>query len=157
MTDLPGLFSAQSGGQSTEGSEIVRAAVDRHGHRTVGLITEPDDLYRDYGLEAFFLDLAKNKNTVFGRGWHVLRNRSPDERGRTTAQRDEAERDFFSKSPWNSLRRGQVGVETPEPRSTDLPREQITVQLPSFADEAVSGISDAKSTLQRLGSPRDTI
>lgn len=190
MIDLPGLFSAESKGQSAEDSKIVDAMVrgyarrtrsiilavvsarndfvnqlvtkltrevDPNGDRTMGLITKPDDLDRGSDSEAFYLDLASNNNVIFRHGWHILRNRSYAERDHTPAQRDRTELDFFSKPPWSSLNKHQLGVATLRPNLTKLLQGQIMMQLPSFIDEVTLGISDADARLQRLGPPRDTI
>merc|ERR1711881_454712 len=51
---------------------------DPTGARTLGIITKPDKTETPE-REAQFLELARNENINFKLGWHVLRNRAPNE------------------------------------------------------------------------------
>lgn len=43
--------------------------------RTLGVITKPDTLSAGSENEKSWIELAQNKDVIFGLGWHVLRNR----------------------------------------------------------------------------------
>lgn len=107
-------------------------------------------------MQASFLSLAENRNVVFRLGWHVLKNRSYEMRNASLAERDEAERDFFSKGVWASIDRSCVGVASLKPRLSNVLKEQILRQLSSLLGDVESGIADCQHRLQRLGTSRTT-
>jgi hypothetical protein len=57
---------------------------DPEGARTLGIITKPDTLARDSPSETAYIDLARNEDVKLALGWHVLRNRSWEERDSIT-------------------------------------------------------------------------
>lgn len=62
--------------------------VDPDGNRTLGVITKPNTLPASSLSEAGFIHLALNKDIVFKLGWHVLRNRTYEERDCSLEERD---------------------------------------------------------------------
>lgn len=137
-------------------TELTRA-VDPQGDRTLGLITKPDTLENGSDSENFYVNLADNKNVNFRLGWHVLRNRSFAERFNTTAERDTKEAKFFSKGIWTKLKKSQLGIFSLKTRLSNLLREQILGQLPSFLEDVQTGLDECKLRIQQLGASRATL
>lgn len=151
------VVSAQIEATNQSTTKFIRD-VDPGRQRTMGLITKPDDPSPGSGREASFINLAQNNSIVFRHGWHVLRNRSFEERNHTRAQRDKTERNFFSRSQWNiEPLQGKLGVASLKPRLSNLLREQIITHLPGFIAEVSAEIKDVEAKLERLGQPRKTI
>lgn len=71
---------------------------DKHGMRTLGIITKPDILHAGSESEKSYLTLANNKNIIFHLGWHVLKNRDYDTRDSSTKERDQSEKVFSHKA-----------------------------------------------------------
>ncbi|SPQ20272.1 d2ff7535-15ba-4b15-bbe1-66474a22c4e8 [Thermothielavioides terrestris] len=130
---------------------------DPNGTRTLGLITKPDTLDEGSDSERFYIELAQNKDVQFRLGWHVLRNRSYAERDSSTAARDAAEAEFFSKGVWKTLKPTQLGVAALRVRLSLVLRDQILNQLPSVLDDVTEGMNECKSTLAKLGTARATV
>ncbi|KAK8852091.1 P-loop containing nucleoside triphosphate hydrolase protein [Apiospora arundinis] len=124
--------------------------IDPNGMRTLGLITKPDKLERDCNTEKFYLTLAKNKEVQLSLGWHVLRNRSYQQKGANSASRDQQESDFFAHAPWNSLPPSQLGVEALKSRLSDVLYNHILEHIPAVMKEIKSGINDCKGRLGYL-------
>ncbi|KAL2200125.1 P-loop containing nucleoside triphosphate hydrolase protein [Corynascus similis CBS 632.67] len=132
-------------------------ALDPEGTRTLGLITKPDTLDEGSDSERFFVELAQNKDVRFRLGWHVLRNRNYAERGNSSADRDAAEADFFSKGIWTTLKASQLGVAALRLRLSNVLRDQVLRQLPGVLDDVRAGVQDCKNILARLGTARATV
>lgn len=150
------VVSAKSDFALQEVTELARE-LDPKGTRTLGLITKPDTLDIGSDSEASYLKLARNEDVVFRLGWHVLKNRSYQMRGVTSAERDAAEDDFFASGVWTSIDPAHLGVKSLRPRLSNVLKDQILCQLPSLILDVESGISDCQSRLARLGAPRRTI
>ena len=131
--------------------------IDPDGLRTLGIITKPDTLHVGSESEQCFIELAENKDVQFRLGWHVVRNRDYDTRHYSIEERDEVERDFFSKGLWARLARRHVGIASLKPRLSALLRDQILSELPSLIMDVEVGVRDCKETLSRLGAPRSTL
>ena len=131
--------------------------IDPDGLRTLGIITKPDTLHEGSESEQAFVELAENKDVRFRLGWHVVRNRDYDTRHYSMEERDEAERDFFSKSLWARLPRRHIGIASLKLRLSTLLRDQILSKLPSLIMDVEVGINDCKETISRLGAPRSTL
>ncbi len=131
--------------------------IDPDGLRTLGIITKPDTLHVGSESEQSFIELAENKDVQFRLGWHVVRNRDYDTRHYSVQDRDEAERDFFSKGLWAGLPSRHVGIASLKPRLSALLRDQILSELPGLTMDVEVGICDCKEALSRLGAPRSTL
>ncbi|KAM5388265.1 hypothetical protein ACJA88_000129 [Fusarium oxysporum] len=75
---------------------LMAKKADPEGLRTMGLITKPDTLDVGSPSEHYFVRLAQNIAEELHLGWHVLKNRSYDERDFTLAQRNDKEKEFLS-------------------------------------------------------------
>ena len=130
---------------------------DPKGIRTMGVITKPDTLIPGSESEASFLNLAKNEDVTFRLGWHLLRNRDFNMRDHSTEERDQEEKDFFSKGVWTSLRADMLGISSLKPRLSNVLREQIISVLPNLIEDVEHGINDCKTRLNSLGDTRGTL
>ncbi|KAI3322201.1 hypothetical protein HD806DRAFT_523567 [Xylariaceae sp. AK1471] len=120
LVNLPGLFMAGSKDQSVEDAKLVETLVlsyieqprkvDPEGNRTLGLITKPDSLDVGSESEQAYFELARNIDVHFRLGWHVVRNRDFSIQHATNAERDAAEKPFFSRGVWVALDPNQLGV-----------------------------------------------
>jgi GTPase SAR1 family protein len=131
-------------------------AADPQGSRTMGIITKPDCLIKDSPNESNFYALASNKETYFKLDWHVLRNGDFNERKNSTFDRDAVEKDFFASTIWKSLPSHKRGVEALRTRLSHVLYQQIQQELPSLIKEFEVKLSDCKTVLDQLGSPRNT-
>jgi hypothetical protein len=87
------VVSAKSDFALQEVTQLARK-IDRHGLRTIGLITKPDTLDVGSDSEAAYVNLAFNRDVHFRLGWHVLRNRDYKSRDATNEDRDREEERF---------------------------------------------------------------
>lgn len=131
--------------------------LDPDGIRTLGLITKPDTLDEGSDSERAYLELAQNKDVKFRLGWHILRNRNFSMRTTSTAERDEAELEFFSKGVWTALNPAHVGISALRPRLSHILRDQILTQLPDVLADVEAGINDCRFRLEKLGASRGTL
>ncbi|KAF5982502.1 hypothetical protein FBULB1_4261 [Fusarium bulbicola] len=133
--------------------EVTRMAkkADPEGLRTMGLITKPDTLDVGSQSEHYFVHLAKNIEEELNLGWHVLKNRSYDERDATLAERNKKETELLSQGLWSSIESSHCGVESLKVRLSNVLRDQILDQLPSLEQDVENGIRDCVERLKRLG------
>lgn len=129
---------------------------DPEGLRTLGLITKPDKLDEGSDSEASWVRLASNEDVELTLGWHVLKNRSYEQREFTSAQRDEDEEQFFSRGAWARMDPELCGVKSLKSRLSSVLREQILKQLPSLVADVERGIEGCNSRLARLGDARES-
>ena len=130
--------------------------LDPQGLRTLGIITKPDTLHAGSDSERSFVELAENKDVHFRLGWHVLKNRDYNTRDCSSEERDQAERDFFTRGIWTTLPPPHVGIDSLKPRLSSLLKDQILAELPSLIQDVETGVSDCQGILQRLGVSRGT-
>lgn len=130
---------------------------DPKGMRTMGIVTKPDTLIPGSDSEGSFLSLLKNEDVVFRLGWHVLRNRDFNMKDFSTEERDQEEREFFSRGVWTSLPADIVGIDPLKPRLSNVLRKQIISVLPSLIGDVERGIKDCNARLHRLGDTRGTL
>jgi GTP-binding protein EngB required for normal cell division len=138
--------------------EVTRMAknADPEGMRTMGLITKPDTLDVGSPSEHYFVRLAQNIEAELDLGWHVLKNRSFEERDVTLAKRNDIEKEFLSQGLWSSIESSHCGVESLKVRLSNVLRDQILVQLPSLEQDVEDGIRNCAESLERLGPVRGT-
>lgn len=131
--------------------------VDPSGLRTLGIITKPDTLHVGSESEKAFLDLAKNEDVFFRLGWHLLKNRDYTSRECSLEERNEAEKQFFSRGIWTSLPLNSLGVGTLKPRLSTVLKDQILHELPELISDLGVGIEECRRRLTNLGEARTTI
>lgn len=129
---------------------------DPEGIRTLGIITKPDTLPVGSDSERQFLELAENKDVNFVLGWHVVKNRTYEQRDCSNDERNKSEIRFFSKGIWTSLSPSQVGIEALRPRLSKVLQDQILRELPGLMKDVDMSIRDCQLRLQLLGASRST-
>lgn len=135
---------------------LMAKHADPQGLRTMGLITKPDTLDVGSDSESYFVRLARNLEEELGLGWHVLKNRNFEQRNVTSAERDDIERDFFTKGLWTCIDSANCGVVALRHRLSDILKNQILAQLESLVEDVKEGIQDCDERLDRLGPERGT-
>lgn len=131
--------------------------VDPDGVRTLGIITKPDTLPEGSDSEHDFFSLAKNEDIFFKLGWHVLRNRTYEERNSTFEDRNYTETAFFEKGVWRELPRECVGISALRTRLSALLLNRIKKELPRVYKEIGEGLKDCENKLSKLGQGRSTV
>ena len=130
---------------------------DANKARTIGLITKPDTLDPGSESERSWFEMANNKNVDLKLGWHVLKNRSYEERHYTLTERNDAEDAFFSRGIWTSLDSSRWGIKALKNRLSSVLGGQILLQLPEMLKDVEKGISESKFRLEQLGASRGTL
>ncbi|KAF2174753.1 hypothetical protein K469DRAFT_770488, partial [Zopfia rhizophila CBS 207.26] len=161
LVDFPGLFRTGNRDQSIDDAATVRkmevtesaGELALKGTRTLGFITQLDTLDTGSDSEASYLKLAQNKDVVFRLGWHVLKNRNYEMKDTSSAERDEAEENFFATGIWTPTDPTHLGVKSLKPRLSNVLKDQI---LHLLLKDVESTISECQSRLERLGTPRAT-
>lgn len=130
--------------------------VDPDGDRTLGIITKPDRLPSGSGSENAYIELAKNHNVFFKLGWHVLKNRTFEERDFDLVERNMSETTYFRTSNFKSLPEHCVGINTLRNRLSVLLFEHVKQELPKLRSDLEEALLEANTQLQVLGSNRTT-
>ena len=130
--------------------------VDPDGERTLGIITKPDRLPSGSGSETAYIELAKNNDVFFKLGWHVLKNRTFEERDFDLMERNMAEAAYFRTSNFKVLPEHCVGVDPLRSRLSVLLFEHVKQELPKLRSDLEEAMIDAKTQLQVLGNKRTT-
>lgn len=128
---------------------------DKGGVRTLGIVTKPD-LASGIGLEDKFLKLVRNEDIKLDMGWHVLRNRAPQEMNMQTEVRNQKEEEFFTQGKWATLRPGTRGVESLVAKLSVLLYAHITEYFPQLLNEIKEELERSEEELHALGRRVDT-
>ena len=131
--------------------------IDKHGDRTMGIITKPDTLSAGSESETAFISLAKNMDISFRLGWHILRNRNFEERNTSLDERHQAEKRFFEQGAWREFPRDAVGVSALRDKLSDVLFDQIKAELPSLIKDIQKQIDGCQKVLSKLGPTRGTV
>ncbi|GAW19360.1 hypothetical protein ANO14919_088460 [Xylariales sp. No.14919] len=137
--------------------EIVQLAedLDPDGIRTLGVLTKPDLV--DKGAESQVIELVEGKRHRLKLGWHVIRNLGQAELGDQAASRNAIENKFFATaSPWNSLDKGKVGVESLRCRLQEILAAHIRREFPKVRAEINQKIKEVRKQLENLGPKRQS-
>jgi len=111
--------------------EILEKAeeVDPDGMRTLGVLTKPDLV--DKGAEKNVMDLVEGRKHQLKLGWHILRNPGQAELDNPVADPHATERSFFAEeSPWNSLDKERVGIDSFRDRLQEILADHIRREFP---------------------------
>ncbi|KAK7188804.1 hypothetical protein DPSP01_014147 [Paraphaeosphaeria sporulosa] len=130
--------------------------IDEKRERTLGIVTKPDYLREGTQNELDWVELAQNKNIYFKLGWHMLKNRADDEMSFSFAERNEAERLFFSKGRYNDLSRDSVGIDSLRERLSKLLLNHLIKELPSLKEEMSTKLQNTVKDIAKLGEKRNT-
>lgn len=126
--------------------------IDPKGTRTLGVITKPDRIDSPES-ETMFINLAKNEIVKFDLGWHVLRNRSNDreERNCSSMERDLNEKRFFETSNWNTLDKGNLGIDALKTKMSKLLLHRFAEVIPHVVSQIEQRLNICKKNLADLG------
>ena len=130
---------------------------DPTGKRTLGVITKPDTLPSDSPSEAQYLKVAQNLEVPYALGWHVVKNRSFEQRDCSTEERDRDEDRWLSKGVWNALSMKQKGIGALRFRLSKVLQNHILAELPNLLKDVEAGIEDCTKRLETLGSSRGSV
>lgn len=136
--------------------KLARQA-DRHGKRTMGVITKPDTLLHGSESQKDYIALAKNLNVEFRLGWHVLRNTDSEAGKWSLSERNAQEASFFASGSWATLPESSLGIESLRLRLSKVLFQQIAAELPSLLDEIKAKSEESQRALDKLGKPRITL
>lgn len=117
--------------------EILEKAeeVDPEGIRTLGVLTKPDLV--DKGAENNVIDLVEGKFHQLKLGWHMLRNAGQAELDKPITERQATGRSFFEqKSPWNTLNKDKVGIDSFRSRLQEILAGHIRREFPKVRSSA---------------------
>ncbi len=129
---------------------------DPSGARTLGIVTKPDFLRPGSENEKSWIDLVQNRDVKLELGWHMLRNRTDDELTATFEERNETERQFFSKGIYQHRPQNMLGVETLRLRLSRVLESHLQKELPGLKREFDKIQVETESQLTRLGDRRST-
>jgi GTPase SAR1 family protein len=139
---------------------------DPNQERTMGVVTNPDRLIPKSIEEGKYVRLVRNQEPLhtLKHGWHVLRNRGPDDNdeqgqrsSRTSDQaRDEVEREFFRSGVWESLPSNTKGIDTLRQKLCRVLTKHIQSRLPGVIDDIEEKLEARRESLARLGRRRTT-
>jgi hypothetical protein len=132
-------------------------AIDPTGRRTLGIITKPDYLKDGSAYQQSWLDLAQNRDIVFELGWHMVKNRSEEEVHKNFVQRNQAERQFFSRGKYDELPNECKGIETLRTRLSALLHNHLKTELPHLKTELSEKLQATTKDLEHLGVKRSTV
>lgn len=130
--------------------------VDPKGGRTLGIITKPDKLSAGSGSEAKFLELARNEDVFFKLGWHVLKNRTFEERASSLEERNLAEAKFFRTSNFEGLPKENFGIDALRNELSQVLFEHVKHELLKLRQDLEEALADAKGELLLLGNSRSS-
>lgn len=131
-------------------------AIDPQGKRTLGIITKPDSLTEGTANQKAWLELAQNRDIYFQLGWHMVKNRSELEGDKSFVQRNQSERQFFSRGAYAELPNDCKGIETLRSRLSSLLHDHLKNELPLLKAELVEKLQATSKDLGQLGVKRST-
>jgi hypothetical protein len=138
-------------------NQAVLQMVRKHdptGMRTLGIITKPDTLAKGSPSETDYIALASNIDVKFDLGWHVVRNRSWEERNATSAERDRNEERFFSQCTWQSPADSNKGIKNLRVRLSNILHDHILHELPDLLKDVTTDLENPERKPTALDQPR---
>ncbi|KAK6071365.1 dynamin family protein [Seiridium cupressi] len=124
------------------------------GGQTLGAITKPDTLSKGSRSEKRFLQLTRNEDVFFELGWHVIKNRSFEERNFSLDGRNISKMAFFRASSFGALPKEAVGINALRARFGQLVFKEIGKTIPHLQDDVDIAVEDAHMILRSDGSPK---
>jgi Dynamin central region/Dynamin family len=152
------ILAVVSAKNDPENQEILKMAkeLDSTGDRTMGIIMKPDQV-ENHEAEDDWIRLAKNNTRhKCGLGWHIVRNRGPNETQISFAERDGKESQFFKTSSWGrSIDSNQLGIDTLRERLSLILEEKARKTLPDILDELTVKSKQCDEEIKSLGPLRN--
>jgi GTPase SAR1 family protein len=127
---------------------------DPRGFRTIGVVTRPDEAIDN--AEAY-IKMIKGDNDelskAFTGDWHVIVNRNKAEldRATPTSSRNQKERKFFTRVPWNQLSPDDCGIHSLETRLRGRLLRLAREVLPKLQELILDQEEKLKRKLDELG------
>ncbi|KAI0129735.1 P-loop containing nucleoside triphosphate hydrolase protein [Xylariales sp. AK1849] len=131
--------------------EILELAedYDKHGERTLGVLTKPD-LVLESSAQAAVCDLVQGKRRPLTLGYYLVRNRGANSGSIEQSQLDQT----FRKQPWNDLPQDRVGIPALKEQLGSLLVEITQREFPKLLRDVSDQIKECKRELDSLGPPR---
>lgn len=104
------------------------------------------------------ISIAQNAVEKLQHGWFAVRNRSPSEikAGVSLTERHAKEREFFTSTPWNDLRKDRVGIPALTTFLAQLLYEHIRREFPAVVAEIEERCQCLQAEIEDLGPPRQS-
>ncbi|UPK93747.1 hypothetical protein LCI18_004682 [Fusarium solani-melongenae] len=128
---------------------------DPEGKRTLGVLTKPD-LAVEKATKNVVVDLVHGKRRDLQLGYCVVKNRSADDTSSTADQRNNEERLFFEKSPWNDLPSDRLGIPALKTRIQQLLMDRTRNEFPKVRAELAAKLRENEGLLKDMGESRST-
>ena len=131
---------------------------DPTGERTMGIITMPDRVegstLRDHWIR---IASGNDPDYQFKHGWHVVRNRGPQDSALSFEDRDREEKIFFENSPWWQLGSSRLGVEALRTHLSKISEAHTGDALPAIYEELKEQHDHCTKELEKLGPSRKSL
>ncbi|KAI1950910.1 hypothetical protein LOZ57_001458 [Ophidiomyces ophidiicola] len=128
--------------------------LDPSGERTLGVFTKPDLV--DEGAEVAVLDMLNGEKSGIKLGWNVVRNPGQKDLSMGKIGRDSEEAFFNEVSPWKSVDKDKVGIESLRGRLQEVLTNHIRREFPKVKAEISKQLAICKKELQSFGADRST-
>ncbi|KAF2666375.1 hypothetical protein BT63DRAFT_482141 [Microthyrium microscopicum] len=144
---------------ATQGVLSMAKECDPRGERTLAVITKPDRIQMADPLENKWISTATSSERYkFAHGWHVVRNRGPDDVGSSFAERDLAEEEFFdTRNAWkDKLGSSCLGVDALRTKLARILETRIQNSLPGIRTTIFSNLFKYEAQREAMGEARPT-
>lgn len=131
--------------------EILELAedYDKHGERTLGVLTKPDLVHED-SAQAAVCDLVQGKKHPLTLGYFLVRNRGSNSGFRGQPELDK----MFQSKPWADLPKERVGTAALRDQLKSLLGKITRREFPKLIQDVNGQIRECKRELDGLGPPR---
>ncbi|KAK2608430.1 hypothetical protein QQS21_002997 [Conoideocrella luteorostrata] len=132
--------------------EILELAeeYDKHGERTLGVLTKPD-LVLEPNAQAAICNLVRGKKRPLNLGYFLVRNLAAN----SSSSEDQSELDLiFRKQPWSDLPQDRVGIPALKEQLSSLLVDITRREFPKLLHDIGNQIKECKKELDSLGPPR---
>ncbi|WEW61266.1 hypothetical protein PRK78_006756 [Emydomyces testavorans] len=126
--------------------------LDPAGERTLGVFTKPDLV--DKGAETAVMDALAGKRSGIKLGWNVVRNPGQQDLSEGKIDRDSEETFFKEVSPWNTLDKDKLGIESLRIRLQEILTSHIRREFPKVKSEILKKLKACNKKLESLGAER---
>ncbi|KAI5868571.1 P-loop containing nucleoside triphosphate hydrolase protein [Durotheca rogersii] len=136
--------------------EILKLArnADPKMARTMAVLTKPD-LAIEKTIQNIAISLVGGTRSDLTLGYYIVKNRGPDDVGKTLEEGQADEKKFFSKAPWSELRStGKVGIPALKARVRELLIDLIKREFPKLRAEVAKKLSSSSAELSSMGQSR---